>query len=750
MSKTYILLGRYGDILNLLPLLYQDFLKGERPRLMVAREFADLLEGCSYVETIIYEGPHHELDKAVAIAKASGDEVVVCQTNAPRDVVLAETYKVDAAKPSGGATSFAKESWRVAGRLHEWDNCWPLVIDHRSPEREAQLLADCLPRKAGRKKKLMLVSLDGTSSPFPYRQLLMLILNFACGKEYQILELPKAERIYDLLALYEKASVLIATDSAPLHLAWACRKLPVFALANDAPSLWHGSPWKPNHHWYCRYHDFPERVTEMVKALETLPECSSKADMVHVWSEYETTRKHESLGEAFPISIGMCGRDSKLVLQDSKRVPYLKDVIRMAMQKVEDETPTLLTRPDTEIITKQWSNSPLFAYRITRGETAKFSPICDWFMAPKSFWKSILPEIPDVFLCGDAMWSQALWSVFVAHGALDATGICQREETPAKTPVESKTRTHNFEIMSKTPMVSRYPAVSDQLETLPLDTRHVFFGGYNPTLLRTEQGFSMVYRFHKTGSNTALAIGEFDILGNFHDGKVLMQEPTKSLDDAKFFTLKGTPHISWVESNFPTDLKAVVKYAPIFGKGDIGNKSQDAFGKNDGTSTEKNWVYWENKSGDLHCLYECGVQQVIYRQEPDGWKPYISDGVKWAYGTPRGGTPPVIFDGNILRFFHSSLRNEFASGVPWRYYVGAYICQPFPPFKVLKVSKKPILYGSEVDKLSEELRDKGLPRKLNIVFPNGILEAKDSWVLGSGANDCSCVLSIIRPDDLNL
>lgn len=717
---------------------------------MVSKEYAGVLDGIIYADKIIYEGEHWDLDGAIDQAEADGGEIVVVQVNGPRESVMANTYKGADPKTTSGATSFAKESWRVAGRLHEWDNCWPLVIDSRSPEREAKLLADCLPRKAGRKKKLMLVSLGGNSSPFPYRQLLMLVLKFAFEKEYQIIELPKAERIYDLLALYEKASVLIATDSAPLHLAWACRSLPVFALVNDKPLLWHGSPWKPNHHWYCRYHDFPDRASEMVEGLEKLPEFIYDGSSMHVWSEYESKRMLQFAGMPFPIKVGMCGRDSQLVLQDHKRVPYLKDVIRMAMQKcATEDTEILLSRPDTEINTKQWCKPPFYAYRITHGETDKFSPICDLFMASKSFWKSILPEIPDVFLCGDALWSQALWSVFKAYGAADATGMAIREETPPKIQAESKTRTHNWDIVIKSPMLARYPAVADQLETLKLDTRHMMLFGYNPTLLKTPQGFNMVYRYHEAGSNTALGVAEFDILGNFQSGGRLHAIKDKSLDDAKYFQCNGQTLISWVESNYPLDLKAVVKYAPISGGLDLGHIKTFPFDGNDGSTCQKNYLPF-----DKYCIYACSPKHLVYEHfdtsSDVAWCKHETESPRWAYGEIRGGTPPVPYEGKLLRFFHSSLRNEFASTVAHRYYIGCYLMEDKPPFKVVRVCKKPILFGSELDSLTTEQRTKCFHRKVNVVFPNGLIEAKDSWLLSSGANDCEIVLSIVRPKDLNL
>ena len=77
-------LGRLGDILNILPMLWKDAQGGVKPKLMVAAEYASVLEAVSYVEPIIYNGPHYEIAKAVEQAKAIEGAGVRClQVNGP-------------------------------------------------------------------------------------------------------------------------------------------------------------------------------------------------------------------------------------------------------------------------------------------------------------------------------------------------------------------------------------------------------------------------------------------------------------------------------------------------------------------------------------------------------------------------------------------------------------------------------------------------------------------------------------------
>lgn len=445
MSKLYVQLGRTGDICGILPLLYSDFKKtGEKQRLMVAKEFAGVLDGVSYVEPIIWEGHYNQLEEAAKLADTMSKEVIVTQVNA--HAVGTETYlasiavektqdfivvpKREARAMTGAVTdAHNKEQWQLAGRIDDWEECLPLVFDKRSPEREAKLLRDVgITHKRGKKKPLMLVSAGGASSPFPYKDLLMELLYGRFHDHYRILELPNCERIYDLLALYEHADLLIATDSAPLHLAWAVRELPVFALTQDRASngsysLWHGSAWRPNHLWYCRYHDFPKRAVQMLDAMGKMWGTPLKdGETIHVWNDFEPRKTNFSHRSFLPILKGSCGRDSYSVLQDQKRSPFLKDAIKMAMQRAEsDGTVVELSRPQS-VRDGMWTDkTPSYAYRIQNGE---FRPVVDLFCATKHWWRTILPEIPDLILNNDHYWSEVLWAIFKSHGASDATGAC--------------------------------------------------------------------------------------------------------------------------------------------------------------------------------------------------------------------------------------------------------------------------------------------------------------------------------------
>lgn len=423
--KTYIQLGRAGDIMTILPLLWAEKAK-EKAALMVAEEYAGLLEGVGYVEPVIFKGPHYEIAKAVEQAEAEKRDWVCTQVNGPIAQVSAYVYK-PAGQDTAKTTSFQKEMFKVCGRLGEWDNNYPLYFDQRDFVREEKLLKLFKPGK-----KYVLAALDGQTSPFPYKALALELLKH-CG--YAVLDLAtvKADRLYDLLGLYERALCLVAVDSAPLHLARAVPGLPVLALANDTPLLWNGSSWRPNHWWYCRYKDFPLRAVEMIEAIREAARFKYKtvdgAKVIHFWNAYDGAKceRPEEWFYPLPITVGACGRDSQLHLKDDRRYPFLRDSLRMAMQKADSNDWICLTRPRVRFMpgaTLELSKKEAaFAYRIEdNGRERTYMPVGDMFWGRRAFWQSILPEIPDLILGADHFWPHTLAALFRLKGAADVTG----------------------------------------------------------------------------------------------------------------------------------------------------------------------------------------------------------------------------------------------------------------------------------------------------------------------------------------
>lgn len=434
-SKTYIQLGRMGDILNVLPLLYADAQRGEKQALMVAKEFAGLLDGISYVDPVVFDGRDFDIGGGVLMAEKLGRPWVCTQVQGPREAC--EQFVWGPAHMTGGMTpSFQQEAYRACGRLKEWNDDLPLVFDRRNPEREAELLERVFPRRPGKRKKFILVNAEGISSPFQHKKLLWGLLELAFGKAFDLIDLSKLRlpHFHDLLALYERAHCLVTIDTGTIHLARACPTLPVVALISDKPQLWNGSAWQPQHIFYCRYGDFPDRAMQMVKAIENVESFKPKGLFVWTWNAYEGKTNEYPVDGKTPIELGSCGRDSQNTLGDEKRFPYLKDALRMALRRTVPVGTLCLTRPETQWDGKCLAASaqlkPCYAYRIERnGHGDMFHPVIDLLCARKEFWLEHMKEIPDLILGNDWYWSHVLWALFRKYGAVDVTGCCWREKS---------------------------------------------------------------------------------------------------------------------------------------------------------------------------------------------------------------------------------------------------------------------------------------------------------------------------------
>jgi hypothetical protein len=742
--------------LNLLPLCLADAQAGEVPIIVTTQPYAGLLDGVSYVERKIFDSGPHELDKAMGYATEKFGPATCTQVNGPGELVRRFTYEA-AGQKSAVTTSWQKEMWKVAGRLPLWDTCPPLQFDRRDPVRETRLLRDVFPGKSLGRKPIMLLALDGKSSPFAHKALVRHLLKTTFGDSWRVVDVPKAARLYDLLALYEKAALLVAVDSAPLHLAWAARSLPVMALAQDKPLLWAGSSWRPNMVWYCRYGDWLDRWQEMLDVISHHPTPIPSNPELLVFSEYESRRNNAAnFWCDLPISIGACGRDSAGILQDPKRVPYLRDCLRMAIQKAAPGQRIILTRPDIQMVDDGCLTPPTagYAYRMQGGT---FAPICDLFTAPREWWQAALAEIPDLLLGSDYWWSQCLWAIFRRRGAVDITGAASRP-VPTKKPNPpiaflSPRIVHNVNLWEKYKadqnVTARYEPVTKQVEALPLDTSKLPPFAYNPSIAKINGRLYMSYRYHFAGdARTRLGMATI-VDGVATDPKDLEfadQPGGNSLEDARLFRFHGETSLSWVEATladgqFVKQPTCVVKYGQIE-SGKVGRAHQVKVGSNDGSRMEKNWCFFESDE-NLFAVYFSEPEHVVLQIQGDAIiNEYKTPAARWPYGMLRGGSI-VHHDGKLLRFFHS--RTDIGPGrVESRYYVGACLMEYRPPFKVLAVSKKPIIFGSE------------LPRypihhfKENVAFPTGAMAEGDAFLVSLGINDAACALVRIKPEALNL
>jgi len=343
MPRTFIHLGRYGDIINTLPLLKHVADQDDEPvELVVSKQYADVLDGVSYVMPIIEDIHFSRLP-----------EVIAKYPDAINLQVYGKGYR-----QAKMASSFCEDQWHNSGLGLKWGSL-PLVFDKRNAYREIWLKD-----KYRDGRPMILVATHGFSSPFPHGEKLLADIREQFGKRFNVIDMSQVqgERIYDIIALYDEAVCLITSDTAHVHLAHAS-KVPVLAFAADSPSMWHGVPQRGSHKFYCRYGEFEAKRDEFFKVLkmichgkdEVFP-MENKPNIIHAYPVYSmdpsTGRRHEFAKSTWPedeqwISFPMC-LDSRSATHIGHHIalPFMRDMIHHATRFVLPTDIILISNSD--------------------------------------------------------------------------------------------------------------------------------------------------------------------------------------------------------------------------------------------------------------------------------------------------------------------------------------------------------------------------------------------------------------------
>lgn len=240
--KAYVQLGKIGDVLSILPILQHEFTrncalgKGCAPiPLVIAKEYASILEGTSAVEPVIWKGDANDLAGAVLFAKKRFSQVVVLQTWGNLGI-------------QHQTPSFQLDQWKRAGAVRFFED-WPMEFDNRTYSRELSVRMQA--KVVQGVEPYILFADHSQSSPFLHKQELYEILAKEFGPLYRIIRLSeiKAERIYDMLGLMDFAHCLVTVETAHLHLSRAS-KVPTVAIA---ASGWRGSAFSKRFAYFTRY-----------------------------------------------------------------------------------------------------------------------------------------------------------------------------------------------------------------------------------------------------------------------------------------------------------------------------------------------------------------------------------------------------------------------------------------------------------------------------------------------------------------
>lgn len=218
-NLPFIQLGRYGDIILLLPAMkYIHDTTGQRPKLICSTQYASVLDGVSYVEAIPLQVDWWTgMTAAQEFSKSNYGGSITLQCHSGTN------WNVDRKNWDSYMTSMLHRTGVPLFLLEQL----PLVFDQRNAEREKKLI----PNTGG--KPIIVINTAGNSSPFPFAgQLMDMMSGFRSRAEIVDIGPIRCERIYDLLGLMDAAVGSVHIDTATLHLAHACAR-PYVALTVD-------------------------------------------------------------------------------------------------------------------------------------------------------------------------------------------------------------------------------------------------------------------------------------------------------------------------------------------------------------------------------------------------------------------------------------------------------------------------------------------------------------------------------------
>ncbi len=226
--------GRNGDIINILPLAKHLHDRGERVDFLIHPKFASLLDGVSYVRPVLlpFEDEHRP-EEARVWAAARYPRVIVSKVwnNRYFDPRLPRVSRPRlTAWPAIPSCTASCRSSSIAGRPSA-KRSWPSGISAAAARSSCTTSTACRVRSQWRNR-------------------------FARWLRWQrfgatLVKMPAdCERLYDLLGLYERADLLITTDTATLWLAHAVH-IPTIVLHQT--DTWFRAPLPPATVLHCTY-----------------------------------------------------------------------------------------------------------------------------------------------------------------------------------------------------------------------------------------------------------------------------------------------------------------------------------------------------------------------------------------------------------------------------------------------------------------------------------------------------------------
>lgn len=273
-------------------------------------------------------------------------------------------------------------------------------------------------------------------------------------------------------------------------------------------------------------------------------------------------------------------------------------------------------------------------------------------------------------------------------------------------------------------------------------TVHEF--AYNPSIAEHENKFLTTYRHHHDPKSWRTELALFDGRDTWKIDVPKFND--HSLEDMRLFEFNGKLHGSFTIARSGDGVSpCVTAYGEMVFAGQkwvVQNMHIPKYDRNNFDGQQKNWCFWST-GGKLYATYQCVPEHIVL--ELDGSKvvrEYRSKTPGTSYGPIRGGTQPMPYRGQLLRFCHAHQRND-KSDQWWTYHLAAVLMEPQPPFAITKISAFPILTGTE------QYFHGWKYWKARILIPYGAIRTNTGWRVSVGVNDSACALVDLKESDLN-
>lgn len=306
------------------------------------------------------------------------------------------------------------------------------------------------------------------------------------------------------------------------------------------------------------------------------------------------------------------------------------------------------------------------------------------------------------------------------------------------------------------------PSLFAQVDAVQINARKLIQSPrcWNPGLFRYAGRLWMSYRYHldEPSGRCATAIQRLDekTLQPIGRGQRIVfpnDNGTQHYEDARLFCFRGEPYLSVTEMTGyqpGVDYSCQVKLARLQLVGASNWKVRDYLtpqhGNNDGAAKEKNWIFFESGK-KLWFIYQDSQHHEVCRLDGDKVvETHETPAAAWPWGQVRGGCPPIELAGKLYCVFHSSIATEDPPHFV-RYYAGVYEMEAKAPFRILRVSRQPLMCGSEADGHRVDPRYTA-GWKPYVVFPGGIVDQGAGQLVSVGVNDWACAVAKIRIQDV--